>query len=200
MLEWYRAAEDYNMLMSDCETVIRKVACTVAPIKSEINLDLPWERLTVRDAFMQFSCLTMEQAIAYDRFDEVMTTDIEPNLGMQTPTFLCDYPAERAALARTKPGEPELAERFELYIAGIELANGFSELTDAAEQRRRFAEEEMYRRSHGRGPYPEPTCFLEELASMPPSAGIALGIDRLVMLMLGASCIDEVVAFTPEIL
>ena len=91
-----------------------------------------------------------------------------------------------------------MSERFELYIGGLELANGFSELTDVIEQRRRFKHEEQFRRSNGRIPYPEPTKFLEELQSMPPSAGIALGVDRLVMVMLDATNIDEVVAFTPE--
>lgn len=203
ILEWYRVDADYTTLMSDCEKSIRRVAGTqslIMPDGNAISLDGPWERLTVRDAFVKFSSVTMEHAIIEALFDEIMATDIEPHLGREKPTFLCDYPSERAALARTKPNEPELAERFELYIAGVELANGFSELTDADEQKRRFAEEETYRRSQGRIPYPEPTRFLEELCTMPSSAGIALGIDRLVMLMLGASCIDDVVAFTPEIL
>lgn len=206
MLEWYRAEADYTCLMSDCEKLVRKVAAVTGvrqPVTRQgcpVNLDPSWERLTVRDAFARFSKLTMEQALASDRFDEVMSLEIEPNLGQTTPTFLCDYPAARAALARMKPGDCALAERFELYIAGVELANGFSELTDAVEQRRRFEAEEAYRRSRGRLPYPEPTPFLDELSTMPPSAGIALGIDRLVMLLLHASCIDDVVAFTPELL
>jgi lysyl-tRNA synthetase class 2 len=140
----------------------------------------------------------MEEALAADRFDEVMVEDIEPSLGIGQPTFLCDYPAARGALARLKADDPSVAERFELYVNGIELANGFSELTDAAEQRFRFAQEEQYRRSTGRIPYPEPTRFLEELTAMPPSAGIALGVDRLVMVMLDAASINEVVAFSPE--
>ena len=97
-----------------------------------------------------------------------------------------------------KADNPRLAERFELYIAGLELANGFSELIDAEEQRARFESEEAYRRSLGRQPYPAPIRFLEELSDMPPSAGIALGIDRLVMVLTGAGRIDEVLAFPPE--
>jgi lysyl-tRNA synthetase class 2 len=102
-----------------------------------------------------------------------------------------------AALARTKPGDPSVAERFELYIDGLELANAFSELTDPLEQRRRFAADEKRRRAAGKPPYPLPENFLNELAAMPEAAGIALGLDRLVMLITDAERIDDVVAFTP---
>ncbi|MBI5657256.1 MAG: EF-P lysine aminoacylase GenX [Geobacter sp.] len=204
MLEWYRAEGDYTDLMADCEGLIRSAAACVEKRPflvvngAEVGLDPPWERLTVREAFLRHAGCTMEEALAADTFDELMVAAIEPHLGMETPTLLCDYPAERAALARLKAADPTVAERFELYIAGIELANGFSELTDAVEQRRRFDEEETFRRSQGRIPYPEPARFLEALPSMPPSAGIALGLDRLVMVLLDAASIDAVVAFTPE--
>ncbi|MCK5913097.1 MAG: EF-P lysine aminoacylase GenX, partial [Desulfuromusa sp.] len=91
-----------------------------------------------------------------------------------------------------------VAERFELYIGGLELANAFSELTDQIEQQQRFTKEERQRQKAGKKPYPSPTPFLEELATLPPSAGIALGIDRLVMLFCDQNNIDEVVCFTPE--
>lgn len=203
MLEWYRANADYDDLMTDCENLLTAVACgnrsaTIMVQGKEVRLDLPWQRLTVREALARFSGVTMEEALATDRFDEIMVEAIEPMLGIGQPTFLCDYPAERGALARLKPSDPSVAERFELYIGGIELANGFSELTDAREQAQRFEQEEQYRRSQGRTPYPEASKFLEELPAMPPSAGIALGVDRLVMVMIGATSIDEVVAFTPE--
>jgi lysyl-tRNA synthetase class 2 len=204
MLEWYRAHSDYNDLMADCEKLLRDVAticgnCSTRVVQGKkVQLDLPWQRLTVREAFERFGGITMEDALTADRFDEVMVEAIEPQLGIGKPTFLCDYPAARGALARLKTGDPSVAERFELYISGIELANGFSELTDAAEQRFRFELEEQYRRSNGRIPYPEPSKFLVELPAMPPSAGIALGVDRLVMVMLDATSINEVVAFTPE--
>jgi lysyl-tRNA synthetase class 2 len=204
MLEWYRANSDYAHLMADCEAMIKHLAAASGIISKilfkgqEVRLDLPWERLTVREAFLKFSGTTMENAVESDRFDEIMVESVEPMLGIGQPTFLCDYPSERAALARLKTADTSVAERFELYIGGLELANGFSELTDAIEQRRRFELEEQFRRSTGRIPYPEPTRFLEELPSMPPSAGIALGVDRLVMIMLDASSIDEVVAFTQE--
>ena len=204
MLEWYRSGAAYTQLMADCELLVKAVAVAVGSPEviprgeSRVQLQLPWERLTVRDAFGRYTSLSMEEALADDRFDELMVTAIEPELGIGTPTFLCDYPAQHAALARLKADDPTVAERFELYIGGIELANGFSELTDPDEQRRRFDAEESLRRSQGRAPYPEPVRFLEALSQMPASAGIALGLDRLVMVLLDAATIDEVVAFTPE--
>jgi lysyl-tRNA synthetase class 2 len=126
--------------------------------------------------------------------------EIEPHLGRGRPTFLIEYPSELAALARCHPERPQVAERFELYIAGIELANAFSELTDTKEQRRRFSADEAERRAAGKPPYPVPEKFLSELAAMPEAAGIALGLDRLVMLLTDATSIDDVVAFSPELL
>jgi lysyl-tRNA synthetase class 2 len=127
-----------------------------------------------------------------------MVQTIEPQLGMNKPSFLCDYPAERGALARLSRDDPTVAERFELYIGGLELANGFSELVDPEEQQRRFLLEQETRRSLGKPVYPMPETFLDELEEMPPSAGIALGVDRLVMVLLDAPTIDDVIAFTPE--
>jgi lysyl-tRNA synthetase class 2 len=132
------------------------------------------------------------------RFDEIIGLQIEPRLGWQKPVFLCDYPARMGALARLKPDDTRWAERFELYIAGLELCNGFSELTDPAEQRRRFEIERAARSKLGKPLYPMPKKFLEVLGDMPPAAGNALGIDRLVMLFADRRTIDEVVAFVPE--
>lgn len=204
MLEWYCAGRDYEDLMDECEALIAAIAkaagCndTVQFRGQTVRLDGPWERITVREAFRRYSRVSMEIALKSDRFDEIMVTDIEPRLGLSKPTFICDYPAERGALARLRPDDPTVAERFELYIGGLELANAFTELTDADEQRLRFRQEETHRRSLGKPPYPVPEKFLAELPAMPPSAGIALGVDRLVMLLTDASSIDEVVAFTPE--
>ena len=114
--------------------------------------------------------------------------------------FLFDYPVALGALARAKEGDAALAERFELYIGGLELANAFSELTDEAEQRRRFEKARQFRSASGRRDYPLPEGFLNALSSMPDAAGIALGVDRLVMLLTDAATIDAVVAFTPEML
>jgi lysyl-tRNA synthetase class 2 len=112
--------------------------------------------------------------------------------------LLVDYPIEMAALARPKVGDPTVAERFELYAGGLELANGFSELNDPVEQRARFLEANRKRNCNGLPDLPIPEPFLKELSLMPPSAGIALGVDRLVMLFAGVAQIDKVIAFTPE--
>jgi lysyl-tRNA synthetase class 2 len=204
MLEWYRAGAEYNGLMDETQalvsSVVRKVTGrrTLTYQGQRIRLAGQWARLTVGDAYQRYSGISAEGALADGSFDERMVRDIEPMLGHPEPTFLYDYPASRGSLARLRADNPSVAERFELYIAGLELANGFSELVDPAEQRRRFEEEETYRRSMGKRPYPTAEKFLQELEDMPPSAGIALGVDRLVMLIHNTNSIDDVVAFTPE--
>jgi lysyl-tRNA synthetase class 2 len=204
LLEWYRANSDYMDLMVECEVLIQWVSSRIGPGDEisfrgrEIRLSSPWERLSVEEVFKRFARISMKTALENDRFDEVMVQEIEPHLGVEKPTFIYDFPAERGALAHLKNDNPTLAERFELYIGGLELANAFSELTDPEEQRKRFSCEEAFRRSMKKTPYPIPEKFLTELEGMPPSAGIALGVDRLVMVFLDAKTIDEVVAFIPE--
>ncbi|MBE0505032.1 MAG: EF-P lysine aminoacylase GenX [Desulfuromonadales bacterium] len=200
MLEWYRADADYLDLMNDCEALLQALLPSGSlPVRdATIALAAPWQRLTVADAFSAYASLPLAQALAADRFDEVLSNEVEPRLGRERPTFLYDYPAGLAALARRKANQTDLAERFELYIAGVEIANAFSELTDPDEQRQRFSADEASRRQQGKEPLPLPEKFLSELANLPPSAGIALGLDRLVMLLTGAASIDAVVAFTPE--
>ncbi len=204
LLEWYRSNSDYRNLMDECEALIQSIRLPWGPGEEiffrghKIHLSSPWERISVEEAFRRFARVPMREALERRLFDQVMVEEIEPHLGMERPTFIFDYPVERGALARPKTDDPALAERFELYLGGIEVANAFSELTDAKEQRRRFESEEAYRRSLNKPPYPVPEKFLTELMDMPPSAGIALGVDRLVMLFLDAGSIDEVVAFTPE--
>jgi lysyl-tRNA synthetase class 2 len=204
MLEWYRAGTDYQGLMEETEALIQSVARhlgrrgRLAYGGRRIALASPWPRITVSEAFARYAHTAMAAALEQDLFDEIMVRDIEPQLGLDKPVFLYDYPAERGSLARLRADNPSVAERFELYIAGLELANGFSELNDAEEQRARFLHEEAYRRALGKRPYPAPEKFLEELRDMPAAAGIALGVDRLVMLFVGAATIDEVVAFPPE--
>jgi len=204
LLEWYRVGADYKSLMEECEALIRTVAATIGLGKKisyrnhEIDVANPWERISVKEAFKRYGQTSLVGALERGLFDEIMVEDIEPSLGIGKPTFVYDYPAERGSLARLKEGDPSMAERFELYMGGLELANGFSELTDAEEQKRRFQKENENRRLLGKPIYPVPDKFLGELEHMPPSAGIAMGIDRLVMIFLDASSIDEVVAFTPE--
>jgi len=127
-----------------------------------------------------------------DVFSRVLTERIEPQLGLERATILYEYPAVQSPLARPKPSDPRLAERFELYACGLELANGFGELTDAAEQRRRL-EQQMDEKERIYGErYPLDEDFLAAVAAMPAAAGIALGFDRLVMLATGATSIEQV--------
>ena len=163
-----------------------------------INLSLPWEKITVADAFSQYAPVTLEDALAQERFDECLVEYVEPQLGTGRPTFLYDYPAKLAALARLKNNDPEVSERFELYIGGVEIANGFSELTDQEEQRKRFEAALEKRAAKSWARYDMPDLFLQSLATLPDCAGIALGIDRLIMLMAGAKRLDDVIAFSPE--
>jgi len=204
LLEWYHSGIDYQKLMEECAALIQNVASKAGVgerlifHQQTIDLTSPWERISVKEAFQQYARTTMEEALRKELFDEIMVRDIEPRLGMGRPTFIYDYPTQRGALARLSPEDETVAERFELYVGGLELANGFSELVDPEEQRRRFERENETRRGMGKSVYAMPEKFLEDLKEMPPSAGIALGIDRLVMVLLDAPSIDEVVAFTPE--
>ena len=205
MLEWYRANSSYLALMNDCEDLLRHVveSCiasnTVCYDTKHVALDHAFERITVREAFRKWCDVSMEAAVKNGSFDEVMVSRIEPGLAQATgPVLLMDYPIEMAALARPKPGDASVAERFELYAGGLELANGFSELNDPVEQRSRFMAANRKRTEYGYRELPLPDPFLRELGSMPPSAGIALGVDRLVMLLADAGRIDDVIAFTPE--
>jgi lysyl-tRNA synthetase class 2 len=206
MLEWYVAQFDYHQLMDQCEEML------VAALKDmghnqdiiwqnkKINLASPWERITVADAFLKYAPFTLEEALVQDNFDEIMIEYIEPRLGIDRPTFIYDYPAKLAALAKIKMNDRTVAERFELYMGGLELANGFSELTDANEQRQRFEEALKLRSAKNWARYFMPEKFLQALPTMPQSSGIALGIDRLVMILADTDKIDDVVAFTPEML
>lgn len=133
------------------------------------------------------------------RLDYLLITAVEPHLGREQPTILYDYPATQAALARVRPGPPPIAERFELYVHGMELANGYHELTDADELARRFRLNNQWRRADGKRELPVDSRLLAAMrAGLPGSAGVALGFDRLVMLAAGAKSIDEVLAFPIE--
>ncbi|PKN73425.1 MAG: EF-P lysine aminoacylase GenX [Deltaproteobacteria bacterium HGW-Deltaproteobacteria-10] len=206
MLEWYVAGFDYQQLMNQCAEMIVSSANAlgfenILPWQhSSINLSSPWERITVQEAFNKYAPVTLAEALNRGNFDEILTEHIEPKLGMARPTFLYDYPAQMGALARLKQIDKSVAERFELYIGGLELANGFSELTDAREQRDRFMEAQSIRAKKDYAAYPLPEKFLSALDDLPASAGVALGIDRLAMLFTGAAGIDDVVAFPPEML
>jgi len=204
MLEWYTSGTDYFDMMTQTEDLVRLVAESIDSGKhiayqgEKIDLKKPWPKISVAEAFKKFTSTTLEKALSQDLFDELMTSKIEPNLGRKGPVFLYDYPASFAPLAIVKPDNPTLAQRFELYIAGIELCNAFTELDDSEEQRKKFEIEQNKRHALGKRVYPMPEKFLESLKSMPAASGNALGIDRLVMLFADTTKIDDVVAFTPE--
>ena len=226
MLEWYRANESYEAVMADCVVVIARAAQetgigtfsfrgrTVDPFATP-------ELLTVADAFARFASIDLLATIAdgqgqrealakaasecirvaeddtwSDIFSKVLVEHIEPNLGQERLTILYEYPAPEAALARAKATDPRVAERFEVYACGVELANGFGELIDAGEQRQRFTQamDEKERRYGER--YPLDEDFLAAMTHMPDACGVALGFDRLVMLASGATRVDQVV-WTP---
>ncbi len=204
MLEWYRAGEDYCALMSDCEALLAHLGGELLdqPVLEyggvSARLDGGTERVTVGEAFRRHAGRSLNEIIAENSFEEVLTEAVEPRLGHPLPTLLHDYPIELGSLARAKSSDPKLAERVELYVAGIELGNGFSELVDAHEQRKRFEAEIELKRARGVEWNPMPEKFLTDLPHMPECAGMALGLDRLAMLFTGAETIDEVSAFTPE--
>ena len=183
MLEWYRANADYSDIARDAEELVAEV------LRPRGSAALP--RMTVREAYLRWAGWDPVEAWDQDRFDFDMATKIEPNLP-KGPLFLMDYPAPAASLARLKADDPRVAERWELYVDGLELANAFTELTDPVEQRRRFEGARAERRALGEADYPLDEAFLDALARMPPSGGVALGVDRLVMLACGVRDISEV--------
>lgn len=205
MLEWYRSNADYHDLKKDCIGLLQHIAnvCTEDSCFSrngiKINPNNTWLNISVQESFLRFSNTDALTSVKNGQFDDLLTSIIEPALEKENvPVFLTDYPAQMAALAQISHNNPDFAERFELYVGGVELANGFSELTDYLEQKSRFEKANQIRRHLGKNELPLPEPFLKELSAMPPSAGIAMGIDRLVMLAIGADSIDQVVAFTPE--
>jgi lysyl-tRNA synthetase class 2 len=224
MLEFYRAGTDYRGIMEDLETLVAAAATALAGaprvVRAGRTLDLaaPFERLTVQEAFRRHAGVDLAacggdagalraaaRAAGHDAgrdgepFDDaffrLMLDAVEPRLGATRPTFLTDWPASMAALSRVKADDPRWAERFELYAGGLELANGFSELTDAAEQRARLLEERALRIRLGRPALPLDEDFLAALPRMPAAGGVAVGFDRLLMLLTGAASIEEVLLF-----
>jgi lysyl-tRNA synthetase class 2 len=228
MLEWYRADASYDAVMADSVVVIAHAAQAtgIGRFSFRGRVSDPFvepELLTVATAFERYAGVDLLATIAdgigdrnglaaaagarvritdddtwSDIFSKVLVEHVEPNLGQGRLTVLFEYPAPEAALARAKPSDPRVAERFEIYACGVELANGFGELTDAREQRARFmqAMDEKQRRYGER--YPLDEDFLDAVAKMPQASGVALGFDRLVMLASGALRIDQVVWSPPS--
>jgi lysyl-tRNA synthetase class 2 len=225
LVEWYRAHEPCDALMEDCAAILALAAETAGASRfafrdRAIDPFATPERLSVAEAFARYAGIDLMAVLAPDAgapfaavagaagvrvaaddtwgdiFSRVLAEKIEPRLGLERATLLYGYPAVQSPLARPQPSDPRLAERFELYACGVELANACGELADAAEQRRRL-EVQMAEKERIYGErYPLDEDFLEALAAMPPASGIALGFDRLVMLATGATRIEQVL-WTP---
>ena len=199
MLEWYEVGSDYVKLRDFVTGFIRQAAeellhnQTLTFKGMKIDLSCEPEVITVEEAFRKYAQISCAEAEKIDQFDEIMVCRVEPNLGRGRLTYLCDYPANRAALARLKKSNPEYAERWELYINGLELANAYGELIDPAEQRRRFDKSHEFRRAAGMKCYPDSEYFYEAIAAgSPECVGAAMGLDRLAMVFTDAEDIGEV--------
>lgn len=219
LLEWYRTGTTYRGIMDECETMVKSVASALDLSachynNAVCNLLQPWERISVAEAFQKHAGIDLHEALSStaalrakaeaagirvidsdewgDIFHAIMAEKIEPKLGKNAPTFIYDYPASMACLSK-KGKDPRYAERFELYISGVEIANAFTELTDAKEQRLRFVEEMKAKQQRYGFSYPVDQDFLSALEfGMPECGGIALGLDRLCMLLSGADSIEQV--------
>jgi len=204
MLEWYRQGADYLGIIEDTEQLIASIAPklgfknTITYQGKKLDLTFPWPRITVRDAYIRSAGWDPVAVNDSVRFDMDFVSKVLPAFSPERPTVLIDYPAPQASLARLKPGNPLVAERAEVFIGGLELANAYSELIDAQEQARRFREAvEEIRRERGQD-MPLPDSFIKAITSLPECGGIALGIDRLVMLFCDAASIDDVLPFTVD--
>jgi lysyl-tRNA synthetase class 2 len=220
MLEWYRAHETWTAIADDVEALVAGLAERFGVA----GLAAPWERISVGDACERWARVRVLGDESLDQlrdtiraaghrvpadgswsdvFFTLFLDAVEPHLGGERPIILFDWPRPLCALAREKPGDPRVVERFEAYARGpggatVELCNAFGELTDVAEQRRRLEADLAERRARGLPEYPIDEKFLSALAAMPPSAGVALGVDRLAMLLLGAREIRDVLAFADD--
>jgi len=208
MLEWYRAFAGVDDVMHDTELLVAEIACsfhpngTLAGEHGPVAVAPPFPRIPVAEAFQRFAGVEHDRVLAMadndpDMYFRILVEKVEPALSHEpTPVFLVDFPISQASLARSKPTDPRLCERFELYIDGVELCNGFGELTDPDEQRRRLLADQNARRAAGKPVYPIDERFLAALGEgMPPSAGNALGVDRLIALCAGEREIARVMPF-----
>ena len=220
MLEWYRADAGWTEIADDTEALVWQCARQLRVTQAgRCALEPPWPRLSVGEACERWGRVrvygdedtaTLRARITAagwrvpaegdwsDLFFGFFLDAVEPHLGQDEPTLVYDWPRPLCALARRKPGDERVVERFEVYAAGLELCNAFGELTDAVEQRARLMQDLAERHKRGLPAYPIDEKFLAALAEMPPSAGIALGVDRLAMLLVDAREIREVLAFADD--
>jgi lysyl-tRNA synthetase class 2 len=196
MLEWYRAHATSDDVIDDTEALVGFVASALGREMPE--LEPPWPRLTVDGALRRHADRSLDSlADDEERFFRLWAEEVQPRLGGDRPVVVTDWPGSMASLAKIKPNGQ--ADRFEAFFRGVELCNGFGELTDAVEQRVRFERDLAERKHSGTAIYPIDERFLKDLeGGMPESAGNALGIDRLLMLLAGADSIQSVMAFPEE--
>lgn len=195
MLEWYRAGATAADILQDTIELLRSAGRQASP-RPPLDLEGPWRICSVSEAFRIYAGWDPVTAWDADRFDLDLVERVEPALAGKVPAVLTDYPAPAAAFSRRNPANPAVAERWELYLNGIEIANAYTELTDPDEQEARYIADAEDRRRRGKPVYPRDEAFLSALRQgLPPCAGIALGVDRLVMALTGAPALDEVMAF-----
>ncbi|MDD5144697.1 MAG: EF-P lysine aminoacylase EpmA [Candidatus Pacebacteria bacterium] len=219
MLEWYRAHSDYRQIMKDVENLVLFLNKKINHSKylnfqgQKINLTPPWPKISVKEAFLKYAKINLDKAHTIKSFSKQITkkeylssdwnnifysvflNEIEPNLPKDRPQIIYDYPLPQASLSKRK-GKSFYAERFEVYIGGMELANAFSELNDPGKQMLRFVEEQKLRKKMGKNFVPIDEKFIYALRlGMPPSGGIALGLERLQMLLLNLKDVDDLLIF-----
>ena len=205
MLEWYRRGAGVEDVMRDTEQLVARVSGGAFDVEGRRVAALPpFARLGVCEAFARFAGAGERDVLEWaardeDRYFRTYVERVEPALeALDHAVFLVDFPATQASLARKKPSDPRFAERFELYVAGVELCNGFGELVDPVEQRARFEADTAARAERGLPAYPIDEKLLAALARLPDSAGNALGLDRLCALAAGTRDIERVMAFTTD--
>jgi len=225
ILEWYRTEANYTDLMKDCEKLINFISkkfflqypiSNIQYQKKIIDITSPWPRISVKEAFGkyanidldEFSDLEKAKEIAQKKgylvekktsweqlYHQIFLNEIEPKFPKDKPLILFDYPAQLAALAKLKEKDKRYTERFEFYIGGLELGNGYSELTDPVEQEKRLKADLKERKKTGKKIFDFDRDFVKSLKTMPETAGIAVGVDRLIMLFTDAKTIQEVITF-----
>jgi len=204
LLEWYSVGANYENMVADTEALVITIARELGFGKSlryqkrTIDLTAPWPRITIRELYHQLAGWDPVANPDLRRFDMDMVTKVIPHLDTNRPTIMLDYPAPMASLARLKNNEPSVAERAEVFIGELELANAYSELIDIEEQVERFDQEIKHIKQEQGRTVVLPQRFLESLEHLPECGGIALGMDRLVMLFCDAASIDDVMAFTED--
>lgn len=203
MLEWYRCPGRYQNFMADMEELFaaigRKLGVDSVTYRGKkVSIAKPWDRISVKELWRKYVGVNLDDYLEQERLEDyffkISLNEIEPHLGLERPVFVYDYPASLASLSRRCADDPRYAERAECYVGGLEIANGFGELTDADDQQTRLEKDRRLKTALGKETWPIDADFIAALRSIPsPAAGIALGVDRMVLLFTGARDINEVI-------